>query len=71
MSAKPPSPIRSLNSVKQPCLLKCFKGTVDGNPVQGLRSFSQLENLLMRERSARAIQQPQDGLPRRCSPEPA
>jgi hypothetical protein len=64
VSAIPPCSVRALDSVNEARLLECFEGTVDGDPIEGYDPFSPLENILMRERSARVVKQLQNGLPR-------
>ncbi len=69
VSAEPPCSVRALDPVNQGRLLQFLEGTVDGDPIKGFSPFSPLENILMRERPARAVKQLQDGLPRRSSPQ--
>ncbi len=57
VSAKTPRPVRSLNPMKQPRLLKCFEGAVNRDPVQRWSSLLPVENFLMRKGPARAVQQ--------------
>jgi hypothetical protein len=46
--AKAPGSVHSLNSVKQARFLQGFKGSIDRYPVEGLRPFSSLEDILVR-----------------------